>query len=297
MARPMRACLAARAVRARLLYPNSTPPFYSQLPPHLHAQVSAFSIHASTPAGLLVRRLQQPVCIRDERGGGSKDEHAYDGKSDAWKLLVPAAGLGCMMMANQGGATEARCDGEEMSTEELKIASMSANKASGNQSPFMAKIEAYGTMAVPYINMAVDAIEIVAPVVVRAWQIVRSVYNALPVTIIEALGGLAMCFFGGMYPLTIAAMQTFQVSGGDVALKCLEDIWEELVAVYEANQSDNHRDDDGDGISDVKQVGNKELLSRKMALVFKVALFSSWIHASSIRMGLALSCACNIRIR
>jgi hypothetical protein len=272
----MRTCLAARAVRARLLHPSSTPPFYSQLPPHLRAQVSAFSIHASTPAGLLVRGLQQPVCRRGERGGGSKGEHAYDGKTDAWKLLVPAAGLGCMMMANQGDATEARCDGEEMSTaqmstEQLKIASMSANKASGNQSPFMAKIEAYGTMAVPYINMAVDAIEVVAPVAVRGWQIVRSVYNALPITIIEALGGLAMCFFGGMYPLTIAAVQTFQVSGGDVALKCLEDIWEELVAVYEANQADNHRDDDGDGIFDVEQVDNKELLSRKMALVFKVA--------------------------
>jgi len=259
--------------------------------PAVFVALQHHSFPRAPTACVLGANLRALHAALDASGGGGGGGHGWDGtsgggghgwdgtsnrSSTAWHVLVPAAaGLG-WAIAGQGAA-EARCDGAaEASLEDLKIASMSANKASGKQSSVMAKIEAYGTMVLPYVNMAIDAIDVIAPIVVKAWQIGRAIYNALPLTIIEALGGFAMCFFGGMYPLTVAAAQTFQVSGGDVALRCLEDIWEELVTVYEANRTDNSRDDDGDGTADVNQVSSKDLLSRKVALVLKVCPKRRW---------------------
>ena len=54
-----------------------------------------------------------------------------------------------------------------------------------------------------------------------------------PVNIIEAIYGLALCFFGGLYPLTIAAGETFRVSGGDRVKKCFLLLWDDLKAVHQ----------------------------------------------------------------
>lgn len=152
----------------------------------------------------------------------------------------------------------------------------------------MAKVEEYGAMVLPAINMALDVVDFIAPYIVRAFQIGAAVYSYLPITIIEALGGLAMCFFGGIYPLTVAAVEAFRVSGGEYALKCLKHIWEELVIVHQANQDDNKRDDDGDGVADIHQISKQALMSRKMALVLKSVNPSKLLDAYG---GLAQACA------
>jgi len=140
-------------------------------------------------------------------------------------------------------------------------------------------VQVYGTMVVPYVNMAFSAIDVISPYIVRAFEALKTVYNYLPTTLIEALGGLAMCFFGGLYPLTIAAAETFRVSGGEEALTYLTHIWEELVTVHQANQADNQRDDDGDGVADIEQISNKQLMSRKMSLFLKTVNPSKLLDA------------------
>jgi len=136
--------------------------------------------------------------------------------------------------------------------------------------------------------LAVGAIEFIIPYIVKAFQVGKAIYEYLPVTIIEALGGLAMCFFGGLYPLTIAAVETFRVSGGEQALKYLSHIWEEVAAVYEANKVDNTVDADGDGVADVKQMSNKDIATRKLSLVLKTINPSKVLEAYG---GLAKACA------
>jgi len=61
-------------------------------------------------------------------------------------------------------------------------------------------------------------------------------HSYTPVNIIEAIYGLALCFFGGLYPLTIAAGETFRVSGGDRVKKCLALLWDDLKAVHQVWQ-------------------------------------------------------------
>jgi hypothetical protein len=85
----------------------------------------------------------------------------------------------------------------------------------------------------PIVNHLLVYIDIAAPYIVKAWEIAQTVYSYTPVNIIEAVYGLALCFFGGMYPLTIAAGETFRVSGGDRVKKCIGLLWEDVKAVHQ----------------------------------------------------------------
>jgi hypothetical protein len=85
----------------------------------------------------------------------------------------------------------------------------------------------------PILNQLLVYFDIVAPYLVKAWDFGQTVYSYTPVNIIEAIYGLALCFFGGMYPLTIAAGETFRVSGGDRVKKCITLLWEDVKAVHQ----------------------------------------------------------------
>lgn len=155
------------------------------------------------------------------------------------------------------------------SQSQKKIAQLSLKNESGEQTSMQVKLEALMTQLVPLLNKLLALIDVIAPYVVKAWATAQTVYAYTPVNIIEAVYGLALCFFGGLYPLTIAAGETFRVSGGDRVKTCLTHIWEDLKAVHEANMLDNKKDDDGDGIADIDQISKQELLTRKMSLVLK----------------------------
>merc|ERR1711998_195485 len=92
------------------------------------------------------------------------------------------------------------------------------------------KLQAVATAVLPILNKLLVYIDIIAPYVVKAWDMAQTVYSYTPVNIIEAIYGLALCFFGGLYPLTIAAGETFRVSGGDRVKKCFLLLWDDLKA-------------------------------------------------------------------
>jgi hypothetical protein len=202
-------------------------------------------------------------------GGRQGRTGGQGGSWDAtmWKVMV--TGTAGLVLAAQQGTAEARCEEEPPKKEDMLIAKMCTNKDQGSQSSLMANIEHYGTYVAPVFNAVFTVIDFIAPVVIKVFQVGQAIYSYLPVTMIEALGGLVMCFFGGLYPLTIAAFETLVESGGDVALKHLFSVWQELVLVYQANAADNKKDDDNDGVADVKQISAKELVTRKMALFLK----------------------------
>ena len=186
------------------------------------------------------------------------------------KSLMYSVGSAGLLLALSEGSENAHCFADSAeSAEQQKISTWSASKEAKMQSDWMQTIESYGGMLVPAVNKAFAVIDVVAPFVVTAIEASRTVYRSLPITMIEALGGLAICFFGGLYPLTIAAAEAFRASGGTEAMQCLKDLWEELVHVYEANKDDNLRDDDNDGVADVQKLGGTELVGRKLALVLK----------------------------
>ena len=167
-----------------------------------------------------------------------------------------------------------------MGQQEKRIVLMSAKKQSGEETSFQKQIEKVATQLLPLFNKLLVYIDIIAPYLVKAWDVAQTVYKYTPINIIEAIYGLALCFFGGLYPLTIAAGETFRVSGGDRVVTCLSLIWTDLKAVHEANKVDNKKDDDNDGVADVDQISKQQLATRKIGLVLRTVNPNRILQAS-----------------
>eukprot|EP00929_Paragymnodinium_shiwhaense_P090453 TRINITY_DN50648_c0_g1_i1.p1 TRINITY_DN50648_c0_g1~~TRINITY_DN50648_c0_g1_i1.p1 ORF type:complete len:421 (+),score=63.68 TRINITY_DN50648_c0_g1_i1:91-1263(+) len=97
-------------------------------------------------------------------------------------------------------------------------------------------------------------------------QVVRH-YRQLPKHVLGGLWGLAICFFGGRYTVTIAAIEAFKASGGSEVMECIEDLGGQLRGVQAAMQHVGTRDSIvrvTSGTSDPKAV-----LWRKISLILR----------------------------
>ena len=92
-------------------------------------------------------------------------------------------------------------------------------------------------------------------------------WEMLPTNVALMMFGAAMCYFGGSYTASIAAIEAFRTMGYERAKTDIDKVVEQLREVEAANAADNLVDDDGDGIADVDQTPPNELMRRKMVLV------------------------------
>lgn len=95
--------------------------------------------------------------------------------------------------------------------------------------------------------------------------------QVLPANVLAALYGFALCFLGGMFPTLIAAVECFKISGWDSTYPHLVELWRHHKALAAANLEDDKKDDDRDGIADVKQITPEQLVQRKTLLFLRVA--------------------------
>ncbi|CAD7929237.1 unnamed protein product [Amoebophrya sp. A25] len=121
--------------------------------------------------------------------------------------------------------------------------------------------------ALPYWNKFLEIMAVVLPNVVWAYEKCRDFYAMLPIEIACCIYGLGICFFGGTYVVAISAIEAFKMSGGDTIEACWNDICEECSLLVEKNEEDNEEDLDNDGIADVLQISQRELMQRKVKLV------------------------------
>jgi hypothetical protein len=91
--------------------------------------------------------------------------------------------------------------------------------------------------------------------------------RALPWSLMQVLIGLGMCFFGGTFTTSIAAVEAFMMTGGETARSAVLQIHEEVCAVLALNTEDDEKDEDGDGIADTQQLDGSALFRRKALLV------------------------------
>ena len=97
----------------------------------------------------------------------------------------------------------------------------------------------------------------------------QEIYRKMPTSALRALYGLALCFFGGIFSNTIAAYAAFQQTGWDKTKTCIHDLRKAAEELYLANLEEDARDDDDDGIADVRQLDGRMILSRKIELVMR----------------------------
>lgn len=91
-------------------------------------------------------------------------------------------------------------------------------------------------------------------------------YN--PEAVVGMLNGFLLIFFGGFFIVTVAMIEAFNQGGAETMFENFGILRQQAHAVRLANEADDKKDDDGDGVADVKQISKEQLASRKMQLIF-----------------------------
>lgn len=150
------------------------------------------------------------------------------------------------------------------------------------------KMQPYIEKGAPYIAKFIMFCVLAAPHIFQAIHKIDELVQRLPLRIIRAIIGFTVCFFGGVFPLTIAAVEAWKQCGGDQAIASLKELRNEFVKVADANKKDDDVDADHDGTADVLQMSGQELVTHKAKLIAKVVkpemistqltlLYSGWV--------------------
>ena len=81
--------------------------------------------------------------------------------------------------------------------------------------------------------------------------------------------GLALCFFGSWFIVTVAMYEAFQQGGAHILYENAALLREQVKNVRAADEADDKLDEDGDGVADVLQISKEELAQRKLIVAIK----------------------------
>lgn len=125
----------------------------------------------------------------------------------------------------------------------------------------------YIVQAAPVIGVCGAVAEVLGPIIYRFYAGLFAVYKRLPHNAANCLWGLGVCFYGGRYPLALAAVEAWKMSGGNDIDAALVTIRTNANQVLKANEEEEARrsaageaKEDEDG---------KSLLARKTSLVLR----------------------------
>lgn len=104
---------------------------------------------------------------------------------------------------------------------------------SETQAKLTAAAEALQSVARPLIQ----ALSIAVPYIIAASSKAYSIYKTLPKNAILFLTGFIFCFFGGLYPVTFAAVQAAEHGGRENFIEALQDLSEEAIVIIEGEFS------------------------------------------------------------
>ena len=171
-------------------------------------------------------------------------------------------------------------------------------------------------IVVPLIMGMMTVFRFVAPAHLLLFQTMYTVLSTLPWDLLQAALGLGLCFFGGSYCASIAACEAFAMTGWPVTKRHLTEVYQNAFKIVKASESDDRKDDDGDGIADVKQIPAGELIERKVRLAARAVedpqklaaalggLYTGWLAVQGVlriefarTINLAISCSQFVEVR
>ena len=94
-------------------------------------------------------------------------------------------------------------------------------------------------------------------------------WELLPKNLLLMLFGAALCYFGGAYTASIAAIEAFRTMGWERAYTDFAHLKRQAEKVQQQSEKDDEIDDDGDGVPDVAQISSAELVRRKFYLTLE----------------------------
>lgn len=136
-------------------------------------------------------------------------------------------------------------------------------------------MQGYVKKAAPVIAMVGAGVEAAVPYLRQGYEKCMALWEALqpyhPEDMTCVLFGVFMCFFGGEFPMLITAVEAYRQVGFESTRRALQMLWEDYSAVHAACLEDDAKDEDGDGIADVKQISANQLIERKALLFLKTS--------------------------
>jgi hypothetical protein len=121
----------------------------------------------------------------------------------------------------------------------------------------------------PILVQVIRGIRFVIPYYKKFYMQAYDIYKQLPHNAITMVFGVALCFFGGTYVASIAAIEAFRQLGWQKVQSELKIVYGQMQLVVEASDKDDELDEDGDGVADVDQINATELTQRKMVVAMK----------------------------
>mmetsp|Transcript_532 Transcript_532/g.1461 ORF Transcript_532/g.1461 Transcript_532/m.1461 type:complete len:371 (-) Transcript_532:441-1553(-) len=118
----------------------------------------------------------------------------------------------------------------------------------------------------PVMNVIVLCVVAIAPIYMWIYKQTYLILKKTPTNMLQMIFGVALCFFGGTFTASIAAIEGFRQMGFKQTLADIHDVMEQVHRVKLASDKDDRLDDDHDGIADVDEIPPAELAKRKMKL-------------------------------
>jgi hypothetical protein len=121
----------------------------------------------------------------------------------------------------------------------------------------------------PAFAIGMDLLFRATPFIEKGWTKYQEIEAKVPADYFWMLYGVGLCFFGGVFSATIAAVETFRMHGWNKVKPCLLELQKDYYEVMKAHKEDELRDDDQDGTPDTKQITAQQLAQRKFFLVLR----------------------------
>ena len=86
----------------------------------------------------------------------------------------------------------------------------------------------------PVISGAMAFFKVIAPLIVQGFNLAKMWYEALPMEYVQLVFGLTLCFFGGVFQASIAAVEAFKLCGWDKTRNHMSEIYSQVKKVIEA---------------------------------------------------------------
>ena len=120
--------------------------------------------------------------------------------------------------------------------DEALVAAAAASSAPPNSAPPLAELF---VKAEPALQFLAGAINVIGPAYVQLLALGVRVYEEAPLDLIQAASGLGLCFFGGGYCASIAAVEAFRQMGWQRTWADLKVVYAELRLVYDRSEEDD----------------------------------------------------------
>ena len=167
--------------------------------------------------------------------------------------------------------------------------------ASSTTNTSQQKLTAAADMLQSVAKPVFAALSVLLPSIIFGCSKAWAFYKSMPKNAVKFWTGFVFCFFGGLYPVTFAAVQAAEHGGRQKVVDSLTLLSEEALIILEESKKDDKKDDDKDGVEDVKQIDGTQFALRKFNLVITkmdpqkvdnaiASLYTVWLSVVAVLM-------------